>query len=89
MKKIESMRIEAKRWFQRSYGNTYHTVTVFVNDEVLRSNITYGYGNQYLQTAAELLKDNGYEIPENNNEAFRLVSRFDHTAEDVKRKKDL
>lgn len=89
MKKIESMRIEAKRWFQRSYGNTYHTVKVFVNDEVLRSDITYGYGNHYLQTAAELLKANGYEIPENNSEAFRLVSRFDHTVEDVKRKKDL
>lgn len=89
MKKIESMRIEAKRWFQRSYGNTYHTVKVFVNGEVLRRDITYGYGNHYLQTAAELLKDNGYEIPENNGEAFRLVSRFDHTVEDVKRKKDL
>ena len=89
MKKIESMRIEAKRWFQRSYGNTYHTVKVFVNDEVLKSEITYGYENHYLQTAAELLKANGYEIPENNGEAFRLVSRFDHTVEDVKRKKDL
>lgn len=64
MKKIESMRIEAKRWSQRSYGNTYHTVKVFVNDEVLKSGITYGYENQYLQTAVQLLKDNGYEIPE-------------------------
>lgn len=89
MKKIESMRIEAKRWFQRSYGNTYHTVKVFVNDEVLKSGITYGYENQYLQTAMQLLKDNGYEIPENNSEAFRMVCSFDHTAEDVKRKKDL
>lgn len=89
MKKIESMRIEAKRWFQRSYGNTYHTVKVFVNDEVLRSDITYGYGDHYLQTAAELLKANGYEIPENNGESFRLVSGYDHTVEDVKRKKDL
>lgn len=89
MKKIESMRIDAKRWFQRSYGNTYHTVKVFVNGEVLKSEITYGYGNHYLQTAAELLKDNGYEIPENSGEAFRLVSGYDHTVEDVKRKKDL
>ena len=89
MKKIESMRIEAKRWFQRSYGNTYHTVKVFVNGEVLKSDITYGYENHYLQTAAELLKANGYEIPENSGEAFRLVSRFAHTVEDVKRKKDL
>jgi hypothetical protein len=89
MKKIESMRIEAKRWFQKSYGNTYHTVKVFVNDEVLESDITYGYGTHYLQTAAELLKANGYDIPEDNGEAYSLVVKYDHTAEDVKRKKDL
>ena len=79
MKKIESMRIEAKRWFQRSYGNTYHTVKVFVNGEALTSEITYGYGSHYLQTAAELLEDNG--------KAYAYVIDFPHTVEDVKRKK--
>ena len=64
MKKINTMKIEGKRWFQRSYGNTYHTVKVFVNGEVLKSEITYGYGSHYLQTAAELLKENRYDIPE-------------------------
>ena len=42
MKKINTMKIEGKRWFQRSYGNTYHTVKIYVNDEVLKSEITYG-----------------------------------------------
>lgn len=40
MKKIERLKIQGKRWFQRSYGNTYHTVTVFVNNEILKSGIT-------------------------------------------------
>lgn len=89
MKKIENMRIEAKRWFQRSYGNTYHTVKVFVNNEVLESDITYGYGNHYLQTAVELLRDNGYDIPSDNGKAYSIVIKYDHAAEDVKRRKDL
>lgn len=66
MKKINTMKIEGKRWFQRSYGNTYHTVKIYVDGEILKSEITYGYGSHYLQTAAELLKENGYEIPEDN-----------------------
>jgi hypothetical protein len=89
MKKINTMKIKGKRWFQRSYGNTYHTVKVFVNGEVLKSEITYGYGSHYLQTAAELLKENGYDIPEDNGKAYAYVAKFQHTVEDVKRKKDL
>lgn len=89
MKKINTMKIEGKRWFQRSYGNTYHSVKVFVNGEVLKSEITYGYGSHYLQTAAELLKENGYDIPEDNGKAYAYVIDFPHTVEDVKRKKDL
>lgn len=87
MKKINTMKIEGKRWFQRSYGNTYHTVEVFVNDEILKSEITYGYGSHYLQTAAELLKENGYDVPEDNGKAYAYVIDFPHTVEDVKRKK--
>lgn len=87
MKKINTMKIEGKRWFQRSYGNTYHTVKVFVNGEALTSEITYGYGSHYLQTAAELLKENGYDIPEDNGKAYAYVIDFPHTVEDVKRKK--
>jgi transcriptional regulator of met regulon len=89
MKKIESLKIYGRRWFQRSYGNTYHTTTVIVNGEELKSNIVYGYGNHYLQTAADLLKENGYNIPENNSEAYILMTKYDHEVVDVKRKKDL
>ena len=56
MKRIETLKIYGRRWFQKSYGNTYHTTTVIVNGEEMKSGITYGYGNHYLQTAADMLK---------------------------------
>lgn len=89
MKKIESLRIYGRRWFQKSYGNTYHTVRVIVNGEELKSGITYGYGTHYLQTAAELLRNNGYEVPEDTAKAFSDISKYDHSVIDVKRRKDL
>lgn len=58
-----------------------------MNGEILKSEITYGYGSHYLQTAAELLKENGYDIPEDNGKAYAYVIDFPHTVEDVKRKK--
>lgn len=76
MKKIETLVIRGRRWFQKLYGNTYHTVTVVVNGHVLKSNIQYGYGTQYLVTAADLLRENGYDIPENNLEALRTLKNF-------------
>lgn len=59
--KVKSIEIYGLKWFQKSYGNTYHRVKVFVNDkEIATSPITYGYGDYYVQTAEELLKKNGY-----------------------------
>lgn len=89
MKKINTLEVIGKRWFQKSYGNTYHTTTVIVNGEELKSGITYGYGNAYLQTAADLLSANGYEVPSDNLEAFRMVREYPHNVKDVDRKKDL
>ena len=89
MKRIETLKIYGKRWFQKSYGNTYHTVTVIVNGEEMKSGIAYGYGNHYLQTAADMLRNAGYDIPENNGESYAMMTKYEHDAEDVKRKKDL
>jgi len=48
--------IQAVRWFQKTYGNTYHAVRVYVNDKLIgASGQTYGYGEHYLQTAYDLL----------------------------------
>ena len=41
MKKVETLVIRGRRWVQKLYGNTYHTVTVVVNGHVLKSNIQY------------------------------------------------
>lgn len=89
LKQIEELKIVGKRWFQQSYGNTYHTTTVIVNGEEFKSDVTYGYGNHYITTAAELLKANGYDIPNDNGEAYAMMIKFSHNVTDVKRKKDL
>lgn len=90
MKKIKTLEISAKRWFQKSYGNTYHVVKAVVNGkDVVVSGVTYGYGNHLLTTIADLLRDRGYTVPEDNSKAFVMMTKFPYTVEDVKRKKDL
>ena len=50
-----------RRWFQKTYGNTYHTVTVLIDGkEVHQSPKTYGYGDQYAQTGLDWLQENGH-----------------------------
>lgn len=90
MKKINTLEISAKRWFQKSFGNTYHVVKAVVNEEeVVISDICYGYDNHFLTTAANLLRNKGYEVPEDNGKAYAMMAKFLCTVEDVKRKKDL
>lgn len=61
-------RIVAKRWFQPTYGNTYHSVAVYkVEGEGSEYKETclgyapfqYGYGEQYLMTALGILQNAG------------------------------
>jgi hypothetical protein len=52
--------IDEKRWFQKTYGNTYHSVTVTADGKTEKSGIHYGYGDQYQQTAFDLLQKMGY-----------------------------
>jgi hypothetical protein len=47
-----------KRWFQKSYGNTYHSVRIFKGNELIAENLfEYGYGDHYRQTTLKLLQD--------------------------------
>ena len=89
MKNLEGKKVivEGKRWFQKLYGNTYHTVKVSVDNEVFYSDITYGYGNHFEQTAIEVLKNNGFDCPEYGK--FQRLEGFESHVIDVKRKKDL
>lgn len=59
--KVTSIRLLGRRWFQKSYGNTYHTCEVWVNDELVhKCPFAYGYGSQYAQSAQDWLDKNGY-----------------------------
>jgi len=76
---LMNIEIHGKRWFQKTYGNTYHTARIYVGDElVVTTPIHYGYGDQYLQTAKEWLQRNGY-----------TGDITVYSAIDVDRKKDL
>lgn len=97
---MKTLHIHGRRWFQRTYGNTYHTATIYVDGEFShKTGITYGYGDQYLQTARQWLKDNGhlFGIQEKKGtpgeSLWRFCERtgvkFVYDVDDVTRKKDL
>lgn len=53
----QTLHIIGRRWFQKTYGNTYHTAEVLINGKsVYKSMRSYGYGDQYLTTAVEWLQ---------------------------------
>jgi len=89
----KSIVIMGRRWFQKSYGNTYHTVSVVVNGEpVFDSGECYGYGDHYVQTAGEWLERNG--IIGENHRPLSLYCRergIDYVCNvsDVARERDL
>lgn len=104
-KNITEIYVNGKRWFQKSYGNTYHTVKVDIYNgttkkwQTLQSGIVYGYDNHFEHTAAMLLLKEGIffasgtESMEQN--AYKLARKF-HIDDiftvdvmDVNRKKDL
>lgn len=71
---ITAISIKANKWFQKSYGNTYHRtqVTVFCKDSSLNAHLDsgmhYGYGEQWNQTALELFEKHfNLELPKYPN----------------------
>lgn len=56
--------VVGRRWFDKQGGNTYHSVTVFVNgSQVGRVPFAYGYDSHYLQTALGILKEARFARP--------------------------
>lgn len=52
--------IDARRWHQRTYGNTYHSVKVYVRNFLVgECPFAYGYGEQYLRSAFDILSECG------------------------------
>ena len=70
--------INARRWFDKVNGNTYHAVQVFDGNELIAKHaLTYGYGEHYRQTAFELLIKAGYYSDERReNSSYVDFSKF-------------
>lgn len=84
--------VEGRRWFQKTYGNTYHSVRIYVDGkEVAYLPFQYGYGDQFLQTALDWLKANGYAPAdaEYGTRYLREVLNGSYTVIDVDRRRDL
>lgn len=97
---MKSLTVVGRRWFDRTYGNTYHSVDVVVDGvSIGKVKIAYGYGTHYLQTASDMLEKAGLlpDIEHYKNGGVESlwsycerhgVAFFD-TVSDVARKKDL
>ena len=91
--------VSARRWFDKANGNTYHSVKVYYDGNIVNKDlgdateIHYGYGSAWEQTVKDLLVRHGiYEdstwmlrrmIEEENND----ILIWDCV--DVQKKKDL
>ena len=95
----EAFAVKGVRWFQKSYGNTYHKAYLSglkngVWQPICHSdNMQYGYGEQYLCTATQLMVGAGLIECSNeyalNQRKVRQALNLEHYAEDVPRKKDM
>lgn len=81
-KKIKTITVIGKRWFDKTYGNTYCSARVyFDNVEVCKVPWTYGYGNFYEQAASErveklgLLKDHRITDLNNRESLYAYAAR--------------
>jgi hypothetical protein len=62
---MNTLTVIGRRWFEKTNGNTYHSVEVYRNGELIGLEpFRYGYGRQYQQTALELMKNAGWEVTE-------------------------
>ena len=83
----------ARKWLNSTYGNTYHSCEVYKDSELVeRVPYAYGYGEQWKQTAHEVLVKHGRFV--GDYWAFLQYTRenrkgFLFSVTDVQRKKDL
>lgn len=86
--------IDARRWFDRVNGNTYHSVSVFVDGKhAFTVPFEYGYGDQWQYTALEGLEKRGLVPKGGKNEPFwqwkKRVGNVTTDVVDVTRRGDL
>jgi hypothetical protein len=58
---LESIFIEGRLWFDKTYGNTYFSNRIWINGKVVyEMPMEYGYELQYLHRAIQYLHERGY-----------------------------
>ena len=104
MPKIRAINVTGRRWFQRTYGNTYNSFAgvVFLDDGTQREfhgTRAYGYGDYYLQRATDELERMGF-MPDREQYPYGGAESawsyfhergipFTYSCADVARQKDL
>jgi hypothetical protein len=86
--------IHARRWFNKTYGNTYHTVVITMPDgTVLKSGEHYGYGDQWQETAKHQIQKHFHVTSQEGDRLNPYLTTIGYYAicsvEDVRRKRDL
>lgn len=97
--KPKNISVRGRRWFQRTYGNTYNSVEIFVDGERICLPRAYGYGDYYMQRAADELEQRGYlpgreHYPNGSADTLWSYCRdngieLSYSAVDVPRQRDL
>jgi hypothetical protein len=79
-----------KKWFDKTNGNTYHSVAYhdFDKGKTITSGIVYGYEDHYKQTAYAMMVEHGYST-DLSAEDFRKNNSIHYHVVEVSRKKDL
>lgn len=100
-RKPRVIHVSGRRWFQTTYGNTYHSYNIYIDGEhVHYMPFAYGYGEQYLYNAFQWLRENNKlwgksksftsgpsETPWRYCQRYNIKLVYEVT--DVTRKKDL
>ena len=66
---VKTIDIQAKEWFDRTYGNSYFSAVVTINyclenEEQIKLHFQYGYGDHYVDMALKEVKKLHPELAE-------------------------
>jgi len=91
----QNIMVTGRRWFQRTYGNTYFSAVGYVDGDIKATiDFEYGYGDHYIDCIADALERAGH-MPgrEENQPLWQYCNdhniKYNYSVSDVERKKDL
>jgi len=93
-KPMTSLTLFGRRWFSKTYGNSYCSVSIIVNGvHITRTDYTSGYGDYYVQYAREWLVKLGYIHESEKDLLWKYCQNYGiayhYEVCDVSREKDL